>query len=252
MNFWSSLVGTLVGVGLAAVLGVAGAFLVGLHFVRDRRNKIAKAVRNAIATESIYNLITLSNIERRTRTTLDSDFSTRSYHEFRPRDRLLQQLLTPDTLTAISSQEAGALVVTAPELEHLAASYEEWMKMIALDRPDQRLVAKEKTRILLYLIRKFGSNVLGLLITICHRRGRDLLDENAQRIAEALSPIQVGRPANFTKSLRSSHLKDASNLKQMVDEKSYLVVWEHDWPDCPIEVIELKKHVDPKVIRYSE
>ncbi len=124
--------------------------------------------------------------------------------------------------------------------------------MIALDRPDQRLVAKEKTRILLYLIRHFGANVLGLLITICRGRSRDLLDENAQRIAEALSPIQVGRPANFTKCLRSSHLKDASNLKQMVDEKSYLVVWEHDWPECPIRVIELQQCVDSKVIRYSE
>ena len=124
--------------------------------------------------------------------------------------------------------------------------------MIALDRPDQRLVAKEKTRILLYLIRHFGANVLGLLITICRGRSRDLLDENAQRIAEALSPIQVGRPANFTKSLRSSHLKDAPNRKQMVAEKRYLVVWEHDWPECPIRVIELQQCVDSKVIRYSE
>lgn len=126
------------------------------------------------------------------------------------------------------------------------------MKMIALDRPDQRLVAKEKTNILLYLIRIFGANVLALLIIICRHANCDLLDENAQRIAKALSPIQVGRPANFTKSLRSSHLKDAPNRKQMVAEKRYLVVWEHDWPDCPLEVIELQKCVDSKVIRYSE
>lgn len=245
VEFWRSLIS----VGAGAFLGF-GLALLGSHLLaKTRRTQFAKVVRNLIATESIYNLITLTNIEERTQRTLDSDFSCHSYHEFRPRGRMLQQLMTPDFLSAISSRELGALVVVAPELEHLAASYSEWVNTIA---GENRPMAKEKTRIILRMTRVFGANVLGLLITICHRRDRDLLDENARRIAEELSRIQVARPSDFTKSLRSSHLQDAPNREQMVTEKRYLVVWEHDWPECPIDVIELQKFVDPKVIRYSE
>ena len=126
------------------------------------------------------------------------------------------------------------------------------MDMIDRDRPDQRLVDKEKTRILLHLIRKFGGNVLGLLILVCRHARRDLLDENAKRIAVELSPIQLGASPNFTRALRSSQLMDAPNREQVVKEKQYLVVWKDDWPECPITVIELQKCVDPNVIRYSE
>ena len=114
------------------------------------------------------------------------------------------------------------------------------MDMIDRDRPDQRLVDKEKTRILLHLIRSFGANILALLILVCRHADRDLLDENAKRIAKKLSPIQLGASPNFTKSLRSSHLKDAPNREQVEKEKQYLVVWEDDWSECPITVIELQ------------
>jgi len=245
VDFWRSLIG----VGTGALLGFGLALLGSYLLAKARRTQFARVVRNLIATESIYNLITLTNIEKRTRQTLDSDFNLHSYHEFRPRGRMIQQLMTPDFLSAISSRELGPLVVVAPELEHLAASYSEWVNTIA---DEDKPMAQEKTRIILRLTRVFGSNVLGLLIAICHRRDRDLLDENARRIAEKLSHIQVARPPDFTKSLRSSHLQDAGNREQIVAEKRYLVVWEHDWPECPIDVIELQQCVDPKVIRYSE
>lgn len=247
VEFWRSLVA----VGLGAVLGFGIALAVGYRLAEARRSRFAKFGRNVIVTESIYNLKTLNRIEERTRRTLDSKFTTHSYHEFQPRGRILERYLTPDVLSAISSQELVGLVVVGPELEHLAARYSEWTNTIARD---DEPMAREKTRILLELIRHVGTNVLALLIAICSRAGRDLLDENAQRMAKALSPIKVERPTNFTKALRSSHLQDAPNLNQVVDEKTYLVVWEHDWSECPtgLDVIELQKFRDRKVIRYSE
>ena len=247
VDFWRSLIAVFLG----ALLGFGGALLVGHLFAEGRRTRFAKFGRNVIVTESIYNLKTLSRIEESTRRTLDSKFTTHSYHEFQPRGRILERYLTPDVLSAISSQELVGLVVVAPELEHLATRYSEWTSTIARD---DEPMARERTLILLRLIRQAGANVLALLIAICSRAAHDLLDENGQRMAKALEPLKVERPANFTKSLRSSHLEDAPNREQVVKEKTYLVVWEHDWAESPtgLEVIELQDFRDRKVIRYSE
>lgn len=242
---------SLVAVFLGAFLGLGSALLVGHCFAEARRTRFAKFGRNVIVTESIYNLKTLNRIEEHTRRTIDSNFTTHSYYEYLPRGRILERYLSIDVLSAISSQELVGLVVVGPQLEHLAARYREWKNTIARD---EGAMARVKTDNLLQLISDAGTNVLALLIAICRRAGRDLLDENAQRMAKALSPIKLERPTNFTRVLRSSHLQNVSNLDQVVDEKTHLVVWEHDWSDCPtgLDVIELQKFRDRNVIRYSD
>ena len=65
--------------------------------------------------------------------------------------------------------------------------------------------------------------------------------------------LQVGRYPSGDEGLTAlmEAPPDAPNWERMVAEKRYVIVWEHDWLDCPIEVIELQKFVDPKVIRFS-
>ena len=49
----------------------------------------------------------------------------------------------------------------------------------------------------------------------------------------------------------SSHFRDHGHIPQNCD---LIVCWEHDWVDCPIEVIELKKVIKelPKEVRYAQ
>lgn len=49
---------------------------------------------------------------------------------------------------------------------------------------------------------------------------------------------------------RSSHFRDHGHNPQNCD---LIVCWKHDWVDCPIEVIELKKVIKelPKEVRYA-
>ncbi len=245
VEFWRSLVA----VALGALLGFGAALAVGLELARRRRSQYAKTVRNAIATECIYNLIALNESDTQIERTVKDKFATVHLHRFPPRGTVLQGFVTPDVMGSLSNLEMGSLVVVAPELQNATSVYERWKEMARTpDIPPG--TRQEETNHCLHIVSTSGRNVLGLLILVCRESDGKLRDENAQRMADKLTPLKTRPNPNFVRGLKSSHGK-SENLDELVKKRRYLVVWEHDWPECPMNVVELRKCVDPTVIRYS-
>lgn len=246
VEFWRSLVA----VALGALLGFGAALAVGLELNRRRRSQYAKTVRNAIATECIYNLIALNEAVTQVERTVKDRFTTLYVHRFPPRGGILQRLVTPEVLGSLSSGEMGSLVVVAPELENARSVYDAWKQMARSPTVHPR-TRFEETNHCLHMVTTSGRNVLGLLIEVCQRSsGRELRDENARRMADKLASTKTRPVPNFVRGLKSSHGK-SENLDELMKKRRYLVVWEHDWPECPMNVVELRKCLDPTVIRYS-
>jgi len=245
VEFWRSLVA----VALGALLGFGTALAGGLELNRRRRRQYAKIVRNAIATECIYNLTALNGSDTQINRTVKDKFAPVWFYKFPPRGTVLQGFVTPDVMGSLSNAEMGSLVVVAPELQNAASVYERWKEMA--DTPaTPPITRQEDTDHCLRIVSTSGRNVLGLLILVCQESDGELRDENAQRMADELTHIETRPVPNFVRGLKSSAGK-SENLDEIMKKRRYLVVWEHDWPDCPMDVIELRSCVDRTVIRYS-
>jgi len=74
-----------------------------------------------------------------------------------------------------------------------------------------------------------------LLCEVCLREKEDLQEEQLKGIYHKLQIIE----RNYKTQAFLGKSSDYKKVKQRGSER-YLVVWEHDYPECPLEVIELR------------
>lgn len=85
-----------------------------------------------------------------------------------------------------------------------------------------------------------ANNLVKLLVRSCHHSAGRLLDDESKEVASKLGDLTVGSTPNFLAGFKSSMIKG----NEEIDPKRWLVVWEHDWPECPMPVIELRSQRD--------
>ena len=75
-----------------------------------------------------------------------------------------------------------------------------------------------------------------LLCEVCLREKEGLQDKQLKDIYHKLQKIEK----DYEKEGCVGKSSDYKKAKDKKENQRYLVVWEHDWPECPLEVIELR------------
>lgn len=245
-DFWRQLVAVLVG----AFLGFGGALGTGAIFWRARRRTLARMTRQIIVREAIDNLRTATQIDRLTRETQQGGFLVVHTSKSRPRAEVLQQFMTAESLATLSEEEAKFLMLLVPQLSQLDERYENWEQLLhspgALtpiqvegnrDTVPYREYATER---FLHEVALVAMNLVKPLVRSCHHAEGRLLDDESKEVASKLGDLTFGPIPNFLAGFKSSMIKE----NEEIDPKKWLVVWEHDWPECLMPVIELRPERD--------
>lgn len=249
-DFWRQLVAVLVGAFLGGFLGFGGALATGAIVGRGRRQTLARMTRQIIVREAIDNLRALGQIDQLSETMRENGFDVVRISYLRPRGEILHQFMTAESLDALSEEEAKFLMVVTPQLAYLDeryAHYEQHLhnpmtEIARMKRQDGSEVPYREwaTDGLLSDVARFGTNLLDILIQACHEAKGQLADDESTDIASKLDDLTFGDSANFRRAFKTSMVKGREDL----DPKIWLVVWEHDWPECPMPVIGLRPSRD--------
>jgi hypothetical protein len=246
VSFWRQLVGVLLG----AFLAVSGGLCIQFLLQRSRRQTVAAMARSTLARELLEILRSLDHMEKLSRSTKANPPPAPAWIvESPPNPGVLRQLVAPDVLGALTPEEHRHLLLVVSNLEDLNRRYESWVTTVTsaqhlLSRvrdPGSGTVRpywEVKTDTLLYVVAAIRIHVMDLLIMVCVRARHTLIDEQAERIRTSLMPLRWRKTgSDFYRSARSSDVQRA----EFEGRSKHLVVWEHDWPECPLEVIELKR-----------
>ena len=244
-DFWRQLVAVLVGASLGAFLGFGGALLTGAYFALRRRWTLARITRQVIVRETIENLMALSYMDKLTRAMREEGFAPRRFSSLRPSAEVLRQFMTAESMAALCEGETRVLLFVIPQLAYLRERYDKYEQV--LQRPKDAFAPVNVegegtvayrdavTDRLLADMAGIASNLLEILVRSCYQARRTLVDDESKEVASKLVGLTFGPTGNFGRVFKSSLLKGDKQL----DLKKCLVVWEHDWPECPAPVIEL-------------
>lgn len=245
-DFWRQLVAVFVG----AFLGFGGALFTRAIAGRSRRDTLARITRQVIVRETIDNLIALSHMDKLTRAMREDGFAVRRFSNLRPRTEVLRQFMTAESVAALCEGETRVLLVVTPQLAFLRERYDKYQQL--LQRPEQALAPVDVegegtvayrdavTDLLLADMAGIASNLLEILVRSCHQGRRTLVDDESKEVASKLVGLTFGPTGNFGRVFKSSLLRGDKQL----DLKKCLVVWEHDWRECPVPIIELRPQRD--------
>lgn len=245
-DFWRQLVAVFVG----AFLGFGVALLTGALFGLWRHRTLGRVTRQVIVTEAIRNLRVMGHICDLTQTMRGEGFEILRSSGSRLRAGILQQFMTVEPLDALSEDERKFLVGVTPQLASLNEQYDDYERLLRdpgraltpIDVEGKGVVAYREmaTDRLLGEVARTGSNLLEMLIQACRRAEGQLIEQRSKDVASKLEGLRFGTKANYGRVFKSSLLEGRENL----DTNKWLVVWEHDWPKCPMPVIELRSPSD--------
>lgn len=245
-DFWRQLVAVLIGAFLGGFLGFGGALFTRAMAGRSRRDTLARMTRQIIVSEAIENLRALRQIDKLSDEMREEGFELVRTSTLRPRGAILQQFMTAESLAALSERERTSLAVVTPQLAYLNERYDNYEGVLA---SPLTAVQKMKTQTGAVVARRdwatdrflanvalVGTNVLDMLIQTCCQAKGQLADDQSKDVASKLEVVTPGATRNYGRAFKSSLVQGADDL----DPKKWLVVWEHDWPECPMPVIELR------------
>jgi len=244
---------------LAVFLGAFLGFALGIiadelvHRIRLRARGALN--RDVIATEMLYNLEVLDAMITCAKQTRKEQYANAHTPIGTVRAGILQQLLSPDSLASLRREERRFLLEVVGNLRRAVDQFESWQKTFTSttglmpvlieetgDRTSYRDLATDRLDETLIQIQ---THLMELLIQVCNNSGSDkLTDVRTDQIRQKLMPTREGWPkkTNFMRWSKSSVLQglDEAKLKDMAASSTYFVVWENDWADCPLDVIELQ------------
>lgn len=250
----------------AVFLGAFLAFLAGIaaqEIVQGLRHRsYRRLARNAIATELVHNLGVIDSMRSSAIQTRDEGFIAIHSPIATLRGGMLQQLTSSEWFEALLPSERLFLQDAVGKLDRATAQFTSWeeavvpgigLTTIIVEETKARTTYRElATEKLLDVLGKIQTNLLDLLILVCnHSKLGGFTDEEAATVQGKLLPTRKGWPkrARLVRWYRSSELKNliGGESTDVKTRYEHLVVWEDDWPDCPMPVIELRaKNTEPE------
>ena len=244
-------IGVFLGAFLAFIVGIGANEVV--HRYRQKTHR--RLARDLIAVELVHNLEVLHSMSVMAEQTMNEEFVASHTPISPPRRDTLQQLLGSEWLAALTTKERLSLLKVVGDLQRAENQHDAWQRVISSDQGLAPVVDQKTGQQLAYrevvtirLSKDMGlteTNLLELLIRICNNSDKDdFTDERVQQIRLKLVPTRKGWPkhTNYGRSCRSSDARKLPADMRSELNKRYecIVVWEHDWQDCPVEVIELR------------
>ncbi len=223
---------------VGVVLGFGGTYVLQRLAEHRRKKQLRTVARNIIGLEIIHNLGIIGHIEESAMEFIEG--TSLFYRTTIPiRSEVFNQLLDLPSLSVFDDFEQRSLVETFSQLNLVARDYESWPKEIGQVIPSHES-KKAVSQNLLNHIKVLRINLIELLCGICLREKEGFQDEQLNDIYHKLRRFKNKQDYKSLGCLgKSSHYK--KKLKQKGEgEFKYLVVWEHDYPECPLEVIELQ------------
>ncbi len=216
------------------ILGFVGTYLLQKLAENRRKKQLRTVARNIIGIEIIYNLETIGHIEKLTMQTIDT--AGQIYvSNLPPRSEVFGRFLDLPSLSVLDYEEQGFFTLVLSQLNLVTRDFALWPDRIRQEPFDDRKLKEKASKPLLTNIPILRLNLVQLLCEICSREREGLQDKQLRNIyhkTKGYSPSE---------SLRAGKTSDYKKSKQKEeDQYKYLIVWEHDWPKCPLKVIELK------------
>lgn len=212
---------------VGVLLGFVGTYLLQ-RLAENRRKKHLRAVaRNIIGLEVIHNLRIIETINETTAKTI-KDMSFGFYKAtVPPRSEVFNRLLDLPSLSVLDASEQRGFVEVFSQLNIVAREFALW--------PGSHDSCEAASQRLLNYTTILRRNLVMLLCEICFGEKEGLQEEQLRGIYHKLQIIERDRKTQ-------AYLGKSSDYKNTNQKGSarYLVVWEHDWTECPLEVIELR------------
>jgi hypothetical protein len=242
---WNQFSAVFLGAFMAFLVGIALQQIAAYHTKRANR----RMLRQLIGIEVLEIIEDIEYVARLVRLTRDEGFIGLHSPTSLPRWELLAQALGSQGATALTLVEQADVRAAVANLQTFVGIYETWERSVApenVSRPvlsqngTQQTYAELKTEGFLNFVDGIQTNLLDALIFVCNlSKEGGIHHDGVEAVRKKLIPTRPGFPKrkNFGRVYRSALVaKRADKLR----ERAYLVVWRHDWPDCPIPVIELE------------
>jgi hypothetical protein len=207
-------------------------------------------LRQLIGIEVLEIIEDIEYVARLARLTRDEGFIGLHSPTSLPRWELLAQALGSQGATALTLLEQADVRAAVANLQTFVGIYETWERSVTpenVSRPvlsqngTQQTYAELKTEGFLNFVDGIQTNLLDALISVCNlSKEGEIHHDGVEAVRKKLIPTRPGFPkrSNFGRIYRSALVaKQADKLRERA---AYLVVWRHDWPDCPVPVIELE------------
>jgi len=221
---------------IGVLLGFVGTYV--LHRLAENRRKkhLRIVARNIIGLEIIHNLEILEHMEKSVKETIKD--TSLFYRATIPlRSEVFNQFLDLPSLSVLDNLEQRFFVEIFSQLNLVAREYNSWPQEIGkviLNLGAKKAVSQN----LLDYITRLRMNLVQLLCEICLREKEGL----QEKLKDIYKKVQIFENTHDSKvSGRAGKSSDyKSTYESGKAQLEYLVVWEHDWQECPLEVIELR------------
>ena len=219
---------------VGVLLGFAGTYLLQRLAEKRRKKQLRTVARNIIGLEIIHNLKGIEWIEKAITKTIE-DTSLLVYQAtIPPRSEVFNRLLDLSSLSVLDEVEQRLFVEVFSQLNLVAREFALWPEEIH-KAPPNRKARETASKNLSTYVGYLRVNLVQLLCEICLRGREGLQDKRLRDIYEKLQSFENTQSGRDGKSsdYRSVYESEKTKLKR-------LVVWEDDWPECPLEILELR------------
>jgi len=218
---------------VGVLLGFVGAYLLQRLAENRRKKQLRTVARNIIGMEIIHNLNIIGQIEDSTIKTINEDKDLLHTATFPPRNEVFDRLLDLPSLSVLDDTEQTLFTEIFSQLNVVTREFSQWPDEIRQVAPYGSEAKESVSQSLLRAITILRMNLVQLLCEVCLREGKGLQDRQLQAVYQEIHRFERGDSGRAGKSSDFKKAKRKESFKR-------LVVWEHDWIECPLEVIELK------------
>jgi hypothetical protein len=231
-GFWA-VVGSIGG----AIVGFSGTYVLQRIADNRRKKKLRTVARNIIGIEIIHNLEVLTLIEENVQKTIESTGKLYTYSQ-PPRVEIFNNIFNLSSLSVLEKTEQLFFIHVFSTLNIVLREYALWPdKMLRLTR-DSSEHKRRESQWLLNAVAALGSDLINLLGKVCLNEKEGLQREELLTIYQKIKQFNTKQMYNkYALSLRSS---DHKLSEKKFENCEYLIVWVHDYLECPLKVIELR------------
>jgi hypothetical protein len=222
----------LIGAVIGAFLGFGGTYILQRLAENRRRKQLRTVARNIIGSEIIHNLGIIEHMEK-SATEVIENISLKYQITIPIRSEVFNRFLDLSSLSVLDNLEQKFFIEIFTQLNLVTREYASWPEKIGqviLNQDSKKLVSQN----LLNYITILRKNLVNLLCEICLREKEGLQEKQLKDIYHKLKKL------DYTQIFSAGKSSDYKQVKQgELGQFKYFVVWKNDWPECPLEVIEL-------------
>jgi hypothetical protein len=243
---WNQFSAIFLGAFLAFVVGIAVQEIMAHRTKRASR----RMLRQLIGIEVLNIMEQIDYVARLVQLTRDERFVARHSPTSLPHWETLAQCLGTEGAIALTPLERADVRAAVANLRVFVGIYEHWeqslnsgqgmMPVLIGESNTTTTYVELKTRDLFQNVDLIQTNLLDTLISVCNlSQAGQFHDDEVEGVRKKLTPTRPGFPkkSNFVRAYRSSL---AAPSAEKLGQVTYLVVWKHDWPECPVQIIELE------------